>query len=150
MLPWSLRLFFWGIHGVFMEVVFTSGWEFALTGDLSLKGFSSVWSFFTYGIGTLLAERLYFFLTARGVPLPARVVVYVLLMYSLEFCFGLLLRQFGMCPWDYSNFDYNLMGLITMEYIPVWAVASLYSEFLMGVLLSLEEVPRWKALHNKH
>ena len=151
MLPWSFRLFFWGIHGVFVEVVFTSGWEFAVTGDPTLKGFSSVWSFFIYGIGMLLAERPYFFLTTRGIPLPARVVAYVLLAYAWEFIFGLLLRQFGFCPWDYSDFDYNLMGLITFEYLPVWAISSIYCEFLMSVLISFEEAPRWKALHKaKH
>ena len=151
MLPWHFRLFFWGIHGVFIEVVFTSAWDVAVTGNPTLKGFSSVWSFFIYGIGTLLAERVHLFFTTKGIAFTARVVAYVLITYALEFSFGLLLRQLGMCSWDYSHFDYNLMGLITLEYLPFWALFSIYSEFLLSILTSLEVAPRWKALHRvKH
>ena len=36
------------------------------------------------------------------------------------------------------------MGLITLEYAPLWFLAGMYFEFIMKVMLSLEEIPKWK------
>ena len=112
MLPYLARLYFWGIHGIFAEIVFTSVWEYVVTGDLALKGVSSIWAFFIYGLGTLLlAELICDILTAWKVHLLVRCSIYVLFTYIWEFSFGLILSYFGMCPWDYSAFDYNLLAL---------------------------------------
>ena len=59
MLPWPYRLYFWAVHGVCSEVVFTAIWEFVVGGSWALKGYSSLWSILTYGLGTfLVAEYL--------------------------------------------------------------------------------------------
>ena len=146
MLPWQQRLYFWGVHGVFAEVIFTAMWEwFAGGGAWSLKGFSSAWSFLTYGLGTfLLAEPLHRRLLSSRVPLPARLLVYVAGTYVWEFSCGLVLGYWGACPWDYSQFTYNLYGVITMEYAPFWALAGLYFEMIMHCMVSVEPLPRWK------
>ena len=148
MLPKLMRLYFWGVHGIFMEIVFTSIWEFVVTGDWRLMGVTSLWSFLVYGLGTFLAaESLSDFLTSRGIPLLARCLVYVLFIYTWEFSCGLLLDCFNARSWDYSHFDYNVMGLITMEYAPFWFLGSMYCEMLYDIMKSLEHVPRWKKIN---
>ena len=145
MLPYWARLYFWGVHGIFIEVVFTSVWEYVVTGDLALKGASSMWAFFVYGLGTLLlAEPVCDILTAWKVHLLMRCCVYVLFTYMWEFSFGCILSYFKMCPWDYSAFNFNFLGLITLEYAPAWYLGGLYFEQLYQYLQSLERSAAWK------
>lgn len=142
--PPTCRLYFWGVHGVFAEVVFTALWEFIVTGKLQLVGISSIWSFFVYGIGTIVAEHVYNYFRSIRVPILARCAMYVLVTYAWELSCGLLLDCFGARNWDYTPFDYDFMGLITLEYAPVWFVAGLYFEYIMSVMTKLEETPKWK------
>ena len=147
MLPWPYRLFFWGVHGVFVEVAFTGLWEFAASGNWTLKGYSSIWSFFTYGLGAFLAlEYLHSRLKSLKMHWLLRCVVYVVGTYLWEFSCGLILSYFNACPWDYTAFTYNTMGLITLEYAPLWFLGALYFEVLINIMQRLEEVPEWKRL----
>lgn len=147
MLPWPMRLYFWGVHGVFIEVVFTSLWELLASSkkNLALHGFSSLWSFFMYGLGTfLLAEPAYRYAMRHHYPLPLRLLVYILVTYVWEFSCGLVLSRFGANSWDYSQFTYNIYGWITLEYAPFWALAGLVYEYIMHLMESVEELPQWK------
>lgn len=144
MLPWYYRLYFWGVHGIFAEVVFTGLWEFAVTGNWKLMGMSSIWSFLIYGLGTFIMGetiRKYF---GNRLPLLLRCAVYVVLTYVWEFSWGLVLDYFNARSWDYSAFRFNVMGLITFEYVPVWYLAALYCEGIQSVMKSLEPIPLWK------
>ncbi len=138
------RLYFWGIHGVFAEIVFTATWEFVVTSRWSLMGATSLWSFLIYGVGSLAAEVLYTALQSCGLMLIGRGLVYVLGIYFWELVCGLLLDCFGARGWDYSQFSYNFLGIITLEYAPLWLAAGLYFELLMSRLAILELVPIWK------
>ena len=143
MLPWLYRLYFWGVHGVFCEVVFTAVWYYVVGGSLRLMGESSIWSFLTYGLGTFLgAESMRGFMRARRVPAWARCVLYVPAVYAWEFTSGAILRQFDACPWDYSEFDYDFMGLVTLEYAPLWLMGGVYFEVLMACMSSLQQSDR--------
>lgn len=138
------RLYFWGIHGVFAEIVFTAAWEFVVSGSWSLMGATSLWSFLIYGIGSLVGEVLYTALHSSGVLLIVRGPVYVLSVYAWELTCGLVLDCFGARGWDYSQFSYNFLGIITLEYAPLWLAAGLYFELLMSRLAILEMMPIWK------
>ena len=145
MLPWPYRFYFWGVHGVFAEVVFTAVWEFVVSGKLTLFGFSSIWSFLTYGCGTFFfAEPFRNYLVSRGVPLWLRCLLYVPMAYAGEFGFGTVLSYFNACPWDYTHFDYDVAGLITLEYAPLWLLAGASFEYIMSAMTSVEELPRWR------
>jgi len=144
MLPWLYRLYFWGVHGVFAEVVFTGIWEFVMTGNWKLMGVSSIWSFLIYGVGTFLVAELVHKSQLGKIPLLLRGVAYVFLTYFWEFTCGLVLDYFNARSWDYSAFDYNIWGLITLEYIPVWYFAGIYCEGIQTVMKSLEPSPLWK------
>ncbi len=136
------RLFFWGIHGVFAEIVFTGLWEFfVVSHNWSLMGATSIWSFLVYGIGCLAAEILYHTFHSRRMPLLMRGAAYVIAIYAWELGCGLLLDCFGGRGWDYSSFSYNFMGIITLEYAPFWLFGGLYFELIMSVLLRIEVEP---------
>ncbi|XP_011406571.1 PREDICTED: transmembrane protein 229B-like [Amphimedon queenslandica] len=152
MLPWPMRLYFWGVHGVFIEVVFTGLWElFASTNNgLTLHGFSSIWSFFIYGFGTfLLAESVYQYAKKHHYPLPVRILFYILLTYAWEFSCGVILSRFGANSWDYSEFRFNVYGLITLEYAPFWGIAGLVFEYIMSCMEAVEGLPHWRVAINK-
>lgn len=145
MLPWLYRLYFWGAHGVFSEVVFTAVWEYVVGGSLRLMGESSIWSFLTYGLGAVIgAESMREVMIAQGIPTWLRCILYVPMVYVWEFSCGLLLTYLHACPWDYSHFDYDVMGLITMEYAPLWLMGGAYFEVLMSCMSVLEKKPLWR------
>ena len=124
-LPAIQRFYFYGIQGFCDEIIFTSIFDFLKFGDWSLKGHSSLSTFFIYGSCSLLVERLYVFLYLRhGIRWYVRMPLYLCICYLWEFTWGSILRLFDACPWDYSHYDYNYKGLITLEYAPGWLVLS--------------------------
>jgi Predicted membrane protein len=87
-----------------------------------------VWSLAIYGISGTVMEHIYAACKRLRVPLLLRGVCYLLWVYTWEFSTGLLLKQFNACPWDYSEFNYNVRGLITFEYAPLWFLVSILME----------------------
>lgn len=124
------RWYLYAIHGYFCEVMFTATWEFVVNRNWKFPGVTSVWALFIYGTCILIVERMY--LKLRGsCSVLLRCIIYTLWTYLWEFGTGLLLRQFNACPWDYSEFRYNFMGLITAEYAVPWFCASFIVEHLV-------------------
>ncbi|XP_036398754.1 transmembrane protein 229b [Megalops cyprinoides] len=124
------RWYLYAIHGYFCEVMFTAAWEFVVHRNWKFPGVTSVWALFIYGTCILIVEHMYLRLRGRC-PTLLRCVIYTLWTYLWEFGTGLLLRQFNACPWDYSGFQYNFMGLITAEYALPWFCASFIMEQLV-------------------
>ncbi len=150
MLPWQYRLYFWGIHGIFTEVMFTCFYDqVMLQLNPSLVGYSSAWSFLIFGLAPfLIGEPYYHFMKKRGISLPFRVFIYVLTTYVWEFVWGVLLVPWGANSWSYEQHTYNFMGIVTLEYAPFWAFASLTFEYIMSIMERLEQIPLWKR-HDK-
>ncbi|XP_077993231.1 transmembrane protein 229A-like [Glandiceps talaboti] len=142
-IPWYIRFFIYGIHGIFDEVFFTAIYDYIfLKPDLRLMGYTSLYSFFMYGFSSFIMERLYVILWYKhGVGVPLRVTLYVFLAYSCEFTCGTILRQFDACSWDYSDRALNVMGLITFTYIPVWSTLALFQDVLAEYILNLRVMP---------
>ncbi|KAI7804201.1 putative transmembrane protein 229b-like [Triplophysa rosa] len=124
------RWYLYAIHGYFCEVMFTAAWEFVVNRNWKFPGVTSVWALFIYGTCILIVERMYLCLRGRCNVL-LRCIIYTLWTYLWEFGTGLLLKQFNACPWDYSEFKYNFMGLITAEYAVPWFCASFIVERLV-------------------
>lgn len=144
--PLSLlyRWYIYAIHGYFSEVMFTATWAFVVDRDWRFQGVTSVWALFIYGTGALALERLYLLLKGRC-GLLARGTLYTLCVYLWEFATGYLLRLFNACPWDYSGFRYNVMGLVTLEYSLFWFVGTLLLEKLVicnALRLRLDVAPK--------
>lgn len=139
-LPAWLRFYLYGMHGLLDEIVFTALFDlvFEPQGNAQLKGYTTIFSFFIYGSCSFFVERVYVFLYLKhGIKWYFRLPLYLCILYTWEFMFGLILRQFDACSWDYSHYPYNLMGLITLVYAPGWLVLCVYQDILAHFLLSL-------------
>ncbi|XP_061662563.1 transmembrane protein 229A isoform X2 [Syngnathoides biaculeatus] len=135
-LPGYVRFLFFGMHGFLDEVAFTS--VFNLVEKRTLAGYTSLWSFLMYGSCSFVVEKLYLHLHfKRGWRTWRRLPIYICFIYTWELCWGLALRQFGACSWDYSHYPHNFMGLITLLYLPGWACLSLYQDVLSNILLGI-------------
>uniref|UniRef100_A0A3P9JKM4 Transmembrane protein 229A n=1 Tax=Oryzias latipes TaxID=8090 RepID=A0A3P9JKM4_ORYLA len=140
-LPGSARFLFFGMHGFLDEVIFTSLFNLVEKSNRSLCGHTSLWSFFMYGSCSFLVEKLYLYLHfGRGWGTLRRLPIYVCFIYTWEFTWGLILRQFDACSWDYSHYPHNFMGLITLLYLPGWICLSLYQDVLSKLLLKIKWV----------
>ncbi|XP_014664281.1 PREDICTED: transmembrane protein 229B-like [Priapulus caudatus] len=121
------RLYIYALHGYLAEVLFTATWEFVVNFNWKFPGCTSVWALFIYGVNTLVIEQMYLRLQGKR-NILVRGLIYTLWTYAWEFGIGYLLKYFDACPWDYTPFDGDFMGLITLEYAPLWFVGSLLSE----------------------
>ena len=138
-LPLLLRFYFYGIQGFCDEIIFTSLFDFIQHGDWKFNGHSALSTFFMYGSCSLCVERLYVWLYYKhGVHWGWRIPLYLLIAYTWEFSWGLVLRQFKACPWDYSHYKYNVMGLITLEYAPGWLVLCVMQDVFADFLLRIK------------
>lgn len=132
------RFLFFGMHGLLDEILFTSVFNLVEKSDRTLGGHTSLWSFLMYGSCSFVVDKLYLHLHfQRGWRLWRRLPVYVCIIYTWEFTWGLVLRQFDACSWDYSHYPHNFMGLITLVYLPGWICLSLYQDVLSNVLLKI-------------
>ena len=137
-----LRFYLYGVQGFCYEVIFTAFFDFFVhDAGWELKGHSSISSFFIYGICGFMIEHLYVFLYYKhGIQWYWREPIYLIIVYCWEFSTGLLLRQFNACPWDYSHYPYNLMGLITLLYAPGWLFLGLVQDAVADYLLRMRVV----------
>ena len=136
------RFYFYGIQGFCYEIIFTSLFDFFFHGDWRLIGHSAVSSFFIYGSCSYFTERLYIYLYYKhGIKWYIRKPLYLIIAYTWEFIFGIILKQFDACPWDYSHYPYNFMGLITLEYAPGWLFLAHIQDVQADFLLRLRIIP---------
>jgi len=140
-MSWLENLFFFvtfGIIGVAMEVFFT-----AITSVIrkeknrAMKGYSSLWMFFIYGsvYFVILFGRTYF----SQYNFFLRGLIYLPLIYAIEFTSGFILKKFKAIPWNYredKNTKHNFKGIICLEFIPVWYTGGLLLELLYLFLKS--------------
>lgn len=129
-LPLLARFYVYGLQGIFTEVIYTSIWDFVTLYSWKLVGVSSTWAFFIYSLSHLFIEYISPTLVNNyKLPLWARAFVYLIWTYFWEFSTGYVLSMFNACPWDYSPwFNWHVMGLITLEYAPLWYFGSIFAE----------------------
>lgn len=124
--------------GLALEVVFTALMDYPASGDRRLKGYTYVWMAPIYALiypfSTVLVPRL------APYPAPARGIIYMLLIFAVEYSSGWLLRKLvGECPWEsgYRKAKWNVHGLIRLDFAPAWIGASLVFEWTYRVLRGL-------------
>lgn len=123
------KFYLYGLHGIFMEVIYTCIYDSIAQKSWKLAGVSSFWAFLIYAISHVVIETMSKRLVNFKIPLAIRGVFYVLWTYVWEFSAGFVLIQFDACPWNY-DFFYNFMGLITLEYAPLWYIGCLAAEIV--------------------
>ncbi|XP_037321924.1 transmembrane protein 229b-like isoform X2 [Pungitius pungitius] len=122
------RLYVYALHGCLCEVAFTALLDWCYTRDWRLAGHSSLWALPMYATAIYLIEVMRARLMACRLALPARLAAYTGFIYLWEFSCGAGLSLLGACPWDYSDYSYNLRGLVTLEYALPWTVAAFLAE----------------------
>lgn len=134
-----------GIAGWCLEVVFTALDSLA-RGNWKMMGQTSLIMFPIYGMGALLlpigrlADRW-----AEGPkgcqkePGPKRKplaraichgLLYMVLIFAVEYVSGRCLMGLGVCPWDYSAWPDNIDGVIRLGFAPLWFGTGLLFEWL--------------------
>ena len=128
-----LRIYIYALHGIAAEVLYTCLWELVFNWNLKLPGNSHFWAFLIYGLFIFAIEKCQGYLRDTvGLPLALRCLVYAIFALAWEFSCGILLRQINACAWDYAPwFHYNVMGLITFEYLPLWYFSSMVAEKIL-------------------
>ncbi|MBQ9090992.1 MAG: hypothetical protein IJY52_01825 [Anaerotignum sp.] len=123
-----------GVLGWCAEILWT-GFCSLLAGDNALTAQTYLWMFPIYGLAGLSVPLFLAF--RRYCPLWQRVGFYVFAIFTVEFATGWLLQMVtGACPWDYGDGRFSVMGLIRLDYAPLWAILGLFFEemcvFLAG------------------
>lgn len=115
-----------GVLGWCAEILWTGFCSFLL-GDAALTARTYLWMFPIYGLAGLSLPLFLAF--RRYCPLWQRVGFYVFVIFTVEFVTGFFLRWLtGVCPWDYGDRRFSVMGLIRLDYAPLWAVLGLFFE----------------------
>lgn len=60
-----------------------------------------------------------------------RGLLYMFGFYLVEFVSGSILKEFEMCPWDYSGAAFQYRGIIRLDYAPLWFAAGLIFEKIL-------------------
>ncbi len=133
-----IRFLIYGVFGWCFEIVWTAATERirGVQRDWRLAGHTYLWMFPIYGLLAPIGEPVHNAL--RGHFWILRGIVYLLAIWAVEFVTGWLLRKLtGKCPWDYSHLRGNFMGIITLEYAPVWFLFGLAFERVHDALVLL-------------
>ena len=125
------RFVIYGFLGLNMEVLWT-GLSSALRGDINLMGHTSVWMFFIYGSAVFLLEPVHGIIA--GCNFFTRGCIWAVLIFTMEFACGMLLRLIGIEAWHYSG-PFSIYGIIRLDYLPAWFAVGLIFERLHDVLI---------------
>jgi len=127
-----------GVAGWCLEVIFTSV-ESIMARDWRLMGRTSLLMFPIYGMGAVLpaigtgVDKWLGEAMERPVDRSLRHgMIYMVLIFTMEYLAGAFMNSLGICPWDYSGRRLNINGLIRLDFAPLW--------FGMGLLF--EEITK--------
>ena len=119
-----IKFIIYGLLGWNIEVLWT-GWCGLLSGDLNMIGRTSLWMFIIYGGGGLLLEKVLCRIKHR--KWFERGLVWMCLIFAVEFISGGIFRFFGVTPWRYDSL-FSVAGLIRLDYGPLWFFVGLVFE----------------------
>lgn len=97
-----------------------------------MQGTTSLWMFLIYGSSVFLLEPVHH--RIRDWRWPARGLIWVMLIWTIEFVTGFILREFlGITPWYYVG-RFAIDGLVRLDYAPAWFVVGLMFERVHNLL----------------
>lgn len=118
-------------------MLFTST-ESIMRHDWRLMGRTSLLMFPIYGCGALLGPigRIVDQWLKPSSPVAAgrtdlavrHGLLYMVLIFTVEYFAGAWLKARGMCPWDYTGRSTNIDGLIRLDFAPLWFATGLLFE----------------------
>lgn len=116
-----------GSVGWCMEILWT-GFHSFMSGQRTMVGKTSLLMFPIYGCAAVIFPL---YTRLSSFPIFFRGIFYMTGFYIIEFISGTILKQFDMCPWDYSRCAFQYHGLIRLDYAPLWFTAGLIFEKLL-------------------
>lgn len=125
-----------GILGWIMEILWT-GLNSLIQQDFKLTSSTSIWMFFIYGAAAFFSPICNL---VSSLPVLIRGGVYVICIFTIEFITGSLMKQMHVCPWDYSQYKYNVRGVIRLDYLPLWFAAGIFFEFVYKKYLTTYKI----------
>lgn len=120
------RFLIYGAAGITLEITWT-GFTSFMAGDITFTGHSSIIMFPIYGMAVFL-EPLFSQLKETAVFI--RGIIYMSLIFAVEYFTGYFLTLCGICPWSYINTALNINGLIRLDYAPLWFIVGLFFEHI--------------------
>ncbi|MCK5863321.1 MAG: hypothetical protein KAH38_12605 [Candidatus Hydrogenedentes bacterium] len=124
-----LRIILFACLGLLIELFFTATFELC-KGNWNMHGHSSPWMTVVYGLLGLFTNPIAIQLKKWYIPFVVRAGVYMILIFLVEYLFGVLFQIAGLQIWDYSHYSLNLHGHITLLYAPFWFGLGLCIEYL--------------------
>ncbi len=118
------KFIIYGLLGWSMEIIWT-GLGSLIGGDLRLHAFTNLWMFFIYGMAVFL-EPIHHII--GGWNWFCRGVIWVVLIWGIEYSTGLLLKNIlGVYPWYYAS-PFAIENLVRLDYAPAWFAAGMIFE----------------------
>lgn len=130
-----------GLIGWTLEIVTSSFYNFFISNDLRFIGKTSLLMFPIYGLGAVFCPITRFM---KNFNFVFRGLFYAILIFITEYLTGWILRQFSMCPWDYSHAKYNINGLIRLDFLPIWFILGLIFEKVCNSSKNSKKCPSQK------
>ena len=125
-----MRFIIYGLLGWNIEVLWT-GWCSLTSGDFNMIGRTSLWMFLIYGAGGLIFEKVFSKISRKS--LFVRGLIWMCLIFAIEFISGSFLRLIGITPWYYDGF-FSVAGLIRLDYGPLWFLVGIVFEKIYYVI----------------
>ena len=128
-----MKFLFFGMFGMFLEIIFTSFRNLVSKRDVSLIGHSSLWMFPIYAVGLTYGLDMIRSLISYDI---IRWASYPIWIWAIEIIFGSLLLFFGIRAWDYNYLQerFHWKGLISYIHAPVWIAFGCVVETIDGKL----------------
>ena len=124
-----IRFLICAVFGMLLELLASAIQGVRHDHSWNLFGHSSFWMVFDYGLLGILVGPISAPLRRWRLPLAGRAVVYMLLIYLVEYVSGRLLTAGGLEIWSYHD-RYNLHHQITLTLAPAWYLLGLFAETL--------------------
>jgi len=128
--------------GVTMEIFWTSILDAIKNKDPKLTGTSYLWMFPIYAVVPFFYVLVLEYFPDTNIFLKG--FIYMSLFYLLEFVSGYIVKTLvGVSPWDYNGYSIkfhgrkyksNFMGLICLQYAPVWYIYGIIGEYYFNYL----------------
>jgi uncharacterized membrane protein len=128
--------------GVTMEIFWTSILDAIKNKDPKLTGTSYLWMFPIYAVVPFFYVLVLEYFPDTNIFLKG--FIYMSLFYILEFVSGYIVKTLvGVSPWDYNGYSIkfhgrkyksNFMGLICLQYAPVWYIYGIIGEYYFNYL----------------
>ena len=101
-----------------IEVTFRSVINFDLFG-WHFIGYTSIYMFFIGGISSLLVGLIN---EKFKIPLVLEMLIGGLIITTIEFTSGEILKIFNIILWDYNDMLFNFRGIICLEFSLIWCL----------------------------